>query len=446
MPAEPRITVYSVTELNRTARMLLETGFPLIWVEGEISNLSRPASGHLYLTLKDAGAQVRCAWFKPQQRGSRIKPENGKLVRAFCRVTLYEARGGYQLVIQELREAGAGLLQKQFEELKQRLLAEGLFDQSRKRPLPPWPHRVAVITSASGAALRDILTTLQRRFSALPVVLIAVTVQGDNAAAEIATALQQAADIPGVDVVILARGGGSLEDLWPFNQEIVARAIEDCPVPVVTGIGHETDFTIADLVADMRAATPTAAAEAVSPDSAHLKRALAGQQSALIRTMLQGLEQRSYQLDQLASRLIRPEYRIQAIRHLLPQLYQRLKSGVRKKLDHARLRSFSAHHSLQNHAPSAKIRALKNRCSLLYPAMEARISNDLHQRRVRLAKLTGELETVSPLATLARGYTLVNKLPGGELIGSASLLKNNDRIRVRFHDGSADCLVEEIKP
>ncbi|RTZ62407.1 MAG: exodeoxyribonuclease VII large subunit, partial [Gammaproteobacteria bacterium] len=364
--------------------------------------------------------------------------------RAFCRVTLYEARGDYQLVIQELREAGEGLLQKKFEELKQRLLAQGLFEQKRKRPLPAWPRRVAVITSASGAAVRDILTTLKRRFRSLPVVLIPVTVQGDSAAAEIAAALQQAGEIPHVDVVILARGGGSLEDLWPFNEEIVARAIEDCPVPVVSGIGHETDFTIADLVADVRAATPTAAAEAVSPDSEHLQRMLASQQSALTRAMLQMLEQRSYQLDQLTAQLIRPEHRIEAVRNLLPQLYSRLKSGVRKKLDHARLRGFTAHHSLQKHAPSAKIRAMKS--SRLYPAMETQIRSDLGRRRVKLAKLTGELETASPLATLARGYTLVNKLPGGELVGSATQLQKNDKIRVRFRDGSADCLVEDIKP
>ncbi|RTZ60533.1 MAG: exodeoxyribonuclease VII large subunit, partial [Gammaproteobacteria bacterium] len=245
---------------------------------------------------------------------------------------------------------------------------------------------------------------------------------------------------------ILARGGGSLEDLWPFNEEIVARAIEYCPVPVVSGIGHETDFTIADLVADVRAATPTAAAEAVSPDSEHLLRMLASQQSALTRAMLQMLEQRSYQLDQLTAQLIRPEHRIEAVCNLLPQLYSRLKSGVRKKLDHARLRGFTAHHSLQKHAPSAKIRAMKNRCSRLYPAMETQIRSDLGRRRVKLAKLTGELETASPLATLARGYTLVNKLPGGELVGSATQLQKNDKIRVRFRDGSADCLVEDIKP
>jgi len=445
MIPESRPVTYSVSELNHTARMLIESGFPLIWVEGEISNLSRPASGHVYLTLKDAGAQVRCAWFRPQQRGSRIKPENGQRVQAFCRVTLYEARGEYQLVIQQLRDAGEGLLQKKFEELKQRLLAEGLFDAARKRPIPPYPRRVAVITSATGAAVRDILSTLKRRFPSLPVVLIPVTVQGDAAAPEIAAALQQASALPDVDVIILARGGGSLEDLWPFNEEIVARAIEDSTAPVVSGVGHETDITIADLVADLRAETPTAAAETVSPDAAHLRQIFRAHETALAKSILQKLEQYSYLVDQISARLIRPDQRIRAMQELLKQLHLRLKLAMRKRLDDLRMHCVTARHVIQRNAPLARIQQLENRYSQSYAAMKSRMRNDLAQRGMTLARLSGELETVSPLATLARGYTLVNKMPDDELITSAAQLRKKDRIRVRFHDGAAQCLVEDIQ-
>jgi len=262
----PQREVFSVSRLNREARALVEGHFPLIWVEGELSNLARPSSGHLYFTLKDEQAQVRCAMFKLRNQLLGFKPDNGMQVLARARVSLYEGRGEFQLLIEHLEEAGDGALRRTFEQLKHKLAAEGLFDATQKKPLPSLPRCIGVITSPSGAALRDILSVLRRRFPALPVLVYPVPVQGQGAGEKIAAAIRLAAQRRDCDVLIVSRGGGSLEDLWAFNEEVVARAIHACDLPIISGVGHEIDFTIADFVADHRAATPSAAAELVSPD------------------------------------------------------------------------------------------------------------------------------------------------------------------------------------
>ena len=256
---QPERTVYSVSELNQTIRGLLESEFPLIWVEGEISNLAQPSSGHMYFSLKDESAQVRCAMFRGRNQFLRFTPENGQKVVIRARVSLYEARGEFQLIAEHMEDAGAGALQRAFEELKARLAAEGLFDESLKQDIPELPTRIGVITSPTGAAIRDVLSVLQRRFPAIPVLVYPVPVQGDGAAEKIVATLQLASKRKDCDVLLLVRGGGSLEDLWSFNEEIVARAIVASEIPVVCGVGHEVDFTIADFAADVRAPTPSAA-------------------------------------------------------------------------------------------------------------------------------------------------------------------------------------------
>ena len=264
----PASRAISVSELNRTVRRLLEDDIARIWVEGEISNLARPASGHVYFSLKDEKAQVRCAWFRQRQRGPTIHLKNGDQMLVFGKVSLYEPRGDYQIIVEQVENAGEGELRRRFEALKNKLADEGLFDTERKQPLPALPGRIGVVTSPSGAAIRDILTVLRRRFPAIPVLVYPTAVQGDAAAGEIASAIDTAVRRAECDLLIVGRGGGSLEDLWPFNEEVVARAIAACPIPVISAVGHEVDVTIADFVADVRAPTPSGAAEIAVPDQA----------------------------------------------------------------------------------------------------------------------------------------------------------------------------------
>jgi exodeoxyribonuclease VII large subunit len=270
----PAQSAISVSELNRQVKALLEQGLAKLWVEGEISNLARPPSGHLYFSLKDESSQIRCAWFRQRQRGPTINLENGDQVLVFGRVSIYEARGDYQLIVEQLEDAGEGELRRRFEALKKKLSAEGLFDEEAKQDLPGLPGRIGVVTSPSGAAIRDIITVLNRRFPSIPVLIYPTLVQGETAATLIADAIATAVTRDECDVLIVARGGGSLEDLWSFNEEIVARAIYECPIPVVSAVGHEVDFTIADFVADVRAPTPSGAAELVVPDQAEWLRSL----------------------------------------------------------------------------------------------------------------------------------------------------------------------------
>ncbi|MGB7397419.1 MAG: exodeoxyribonuclease VII large subunit, partial [Candidatus Macondimonas sp.] len=297
--APPADSVYSVSRLNREARILLEGGLPLLWVMGEISNFSQPSSGHWYFTLKDAQAQVRCAMFRNRNQGLGLRPQNGMQVQVRVRVSLYEPRGEFQLIAEQMQPAGEGALRLAFEALKARLAAEGLFDASLKRPLPAYPHTIGVITSPTGAALRDILHVLNRRYPLARVVFYPVPVQGVDAAPQIVQALRLAGERAECDVLILARGGGSLEDLWAFNEEIVARAVRACPLPVVSGVGHEIDFTIADFVADLRAPTPSAAAESVVPDGSDLLRRFDQYQQRLSTLARHRVERAGTRLNQL---------------------------------------------------------------------------------------------------------------------------------------------------
>lgn len=444
LSALPLRDVYTVTRLNREARAILEGSFPLLWVEGEISNLSRPSSGHLYFSLKDAQCQVRCAMFRNRNWHLSFIPENGLHVLVRAQVSLYEGRGEFQLIIEHMEPAGDGALRLAFERLKQRLYAEGLFSEAHKRELPPIPRCVGVITSPSGAAIRDILSILRRRFPAAAVVIYPVPVQGAGAAEAIARAIATADGRKDCDVLILARGGGSLEDLWAFNEEIVARAIYACELPIVTGIGHEIDYTIADLVADRRAPTPSASAELVSPDQERLLAHLTGLEHRLRHRLERRLERARESFAWLSKRLIHPSRRLQDLDQRLDELSLRLALAARtvRRDKAARLATLAA--ELQRMNPLYTLGGLLIRCDYLHKRLRQAIYQRLSTGAARITHLSRNLHAISPLATLARGYAIVTTLPEGRLVQEAACLKLGDQVAARLAKGEIHCKIETI--
>lgn len=433
--------IYSVTRLNREVKAVLEGSFPLLWVQGEISNLSRPASGHLYFSLKDAQSQVRCAMFRGRNRLLRFTPEHGALVIARAAVSLYEGRGDFQLIVEQLEPAGIGALQRAFEELKQRLHREGLFDESRKRPLPAFPRRVGVVTSPSGAALRDILTVLGRRYPRAGVIIYPAPVQGAGAAEKIVECVVEAGQRRECDVLILARGGGSLEDLWPFNEERVARAIRACPIPVVTGVGHEIDFTIADFAADRRAPTPSAAAELVSPDQTELRQRVASFEAKIRRAALQLLQHLARVLDHLYKRLPDASRMLEYLGQRLDDMGARLFHAVRARLANRRSDLQSAGAALYQLDPRHRLRQRIERCHWLAAQLQQHIRHLLRLFQERLAGSSLTLNAVSPLATLERGYAIVTD-EQNRVVVDAAKLREGDLIQTRFARGHAQASVK----
>ena len=439
--------VLTVSQLNAQARALLERGLGSVWLEGEVSNLARPSSGHWYFSLKDEGAQVRCAMFRSRSVLVRFPVRDGARVLARGRVSLYEARGEYQLVVDHLEEAGEGALRRRFEELKRRLLAEGLFEAARKRRLPTLPRRIGVVTSPTGAALRDILHILGRRFPAVPVLVYPVAVQGEAAPREITQALQLAGQRAECDVLIVARGGGSLEDLMAFNDESVARAIAACPIPVICGVGHETDFTIADFVADERAPTPSAAAERAVPDAAEYLRAL-----AVLRRNLAGAVQRRLQaLQQRLQQHLRgldhahPGARLRQHAQRLDELQQRLERAMQRDLGRARVRLRAADALLARSSPGRRLGALRLRFDAVQRRLAPSIARRLQHDRARLDRSMRTLHAVSPLATLARGYAIVLDA-SGHVVSDASALRPGSSIEARLARGTVTATVTAILP
>ncbi len=435
-------TVYTVSELNRLARRVLEEDLPAVCVEGEVSNLARPASGHIYFSLKDERAQIRCAMFRSAARGATHAPANGDQVMVRGRVSLYEPRGDYQLLVDHVEAAGEGLLRRRFEALKQRLAAEGLFDAARKRPLPPLPRCIGVVTSPTGAAIRDILHILRRRFPAVPVVIYPVAVQGAQARFEISMALETAARRAECDVLIVARGGGSLEDLWPFNEEQVARAIGACPIPVIAGVGHEIDFTIADLVADVRAPTPSGAAELAVPDRHDWLRRLASLDGRLAGAARRLLAERRTRHSALEARLARarPGFLLRQHGQRLDELRQRLVAGIQRSLREARRRHAAAGSRLQHCTPLGRLREGRDALAGVERRLHAAITSHLQRSSARLAVLGGRLNTVSPLATLERGYALAQDATGTP-IRDAAQVAPGDPFTVRLARGTLDARV-----
>ena len=407
--------IFSPSQLVRLARNLLEDAFPLIWVEGEISNFSRPASGHFYFSLKDAQAQVRCAMFKPKTAWLRFKPADGMRVLARARVGLYEARGEFQLIVEHLEEAGEGALLRAFAELKARLAAEGLFDPAVKRAIPKLPRRIGIVTSPTGAAVHDVLSVIKRRFPLAQVEILPVPVQGKDAPPAIAAMLACASKASRHDALLLTRGGGSLEDLWAFNDEDVARAIRACTIPVVSAIGHEIDFTIADFAADLRAPTPSAAAELLVPDAGEILRALDNVHARLqqwIHHRLHALAQRG---DHALARLRaqHPRQRLRAGRDRLASLYARLHR--------------------QHPAGTLTRRADALRTGI--ERMRAQFAQRLQAREQRLSELARTLNAVSPLATMQRGYAILIDRDTGKVVRSVEASRHASRFRARLADG-----------
>src|ERR1700722_11821905 len=442
--ARPERDVYSVSRLNREARVLLERGFGTLWLEAEISNFSRPSSGHWYFCLKDANAQVRCAMFRQRNMLCAVPVRDGQKVLVRARIGLYEPRGEFQLIVDHLEDAGLGALQRQFEELRTRLAAEGLFSAGRKRPLPKLPRRIGVVTSPTGAAVRDILHVLARRFPAVAVMIYPVSVQGAQAAGEMVAALSIAALRAECDVLILARGGGSLEDLWAFNDERLARAIVASPIPVISGVGHEVDFTIADFAADVRAPTPSAAAELVVPDAQEWLDAFVQFAARLQRCMRRRLEERRERLKWLTGRaaLVSPVARLGAQAQRLDELDQCLVRAMRRRLqEHGeRLRWLSGRASRVS--PSARLKLKLSRLEGLDQKLSRAWRQAMSSRRERLLPLIRTLHAVSPLATLERGYAIVS-LESGDILRDAADAKPGAIIEARLARGRVRAKVEE---
>jgi exodeoxyribonuclease VII large subunit len=436
--------VYTVSRLNYEARALLEGSFPPLWVEGEVSNLARPGSGHLYFTLKDAQCQVRCAMFRSRNLLLGFVPDNGMQILALAQVSLYEGRGEFQLVVEHLEPAGEGRLRLAFEALKRRLAAEGLFDEAHKIPLPVFPRAIGVLSSQSGAAIRDILSVLQRRFPALPVVLYPVPVQGSGAAETIARTIALADRRRDCDVLILARGGGSLEDLWAFNEEVVARAIYACELPLVAGIGHEIDFTIADLVADRRAPTPSAAAELVSPDRREYLARIEALERRLVSLIRNYLWQARTELQAIERRLLHPGRRLRDLAQRLDELWLRLERTASRgvQLGFERLAALGAR--LQSRAPATLIALRAEQCEQLNRRLALAITKSLTGRETRLQTLSRALHAVSPLATLARGYAIVTTLPERRVLRDAAGVAPGQAVQAQLGRGRLLCRVEGV--
>ena len=432
-----RSRAISVSELNRSVRGMLERGFPLAAVRGEISNFTRAASGHLYFVLKDAGAQVRCAMWRGRAQGLGFLPANGDAVEVRATVTLFEARGEFQLSVESLRRDGAGTLFEAFVRLKEILTREGLFDTARKRALPALPRAIGVVTSLQAAALRDVVTALRRRAPMIPVLVYPTPVQGEGAAAQIAKAIATANARAETDVLIVCRGGGSIEDLWAFNEEMVARAIVASAIPVVSGVGHETDFTIADFAADLRAPTPTAAAELVSPHRDDLLAQLAGAAYELRRAMQARLDQARQRLDWLVRELVPPSARLTAKRRDLSDLTRRLDWQMQRICERRRAALSAAAARLRppNLAPAAA--RLAHGRAALTRAMRL----GLLARAQQLARLEPALAHLDPSQVLARGYSMVRDATGNIVRGSASL-RVGDALEISFADGGAEVRVE----
>ncbi|HCE2451829.1 TPA: exodeoxyribonuclease VII large subunit [Vibrio parahaemolyticus] len=428
--------IFTVSRLNAEVRLLLENEMGIVWLVGEISNFSAPVSGHWYLTLKDSRAQVKCAMFRGNNRRVTFKPANGNQVLVKARLSLYEPRGDYQLIIESMQPEGDGRLQQEFEELKMKLAAEGLFAQTNKLPLPEHPKRVGIITSKTGAALYDILDVLKRRDPSLPVVIYPTMVQGDYAAIQIAQAIGRANSRNECDVLIVGRGGGSLEDLWCFSNEILARTIAASQIPIISAVGHEVDMTIADFVADVRAPTPSAAAELVSRDNSHKDQSLVAKQHKLASAMRYYLAQQKQQSAQLLHRLERqhPSYQLQRQSQQLDELDMRLRRAMQRFIDTRQQAVERKHHRLQLNSPIKHLAQQKSRLERVEHKLMDAMDRKLLTMRHQLAIAAEKLDTVSPLATLKRGYS-ITQTDQGKVVTSADDVKTGDLLVTRLANG-----------
>ena len=438
--------ILTVSQLNENIKAFLEESFGTLWVEGEVSNLRRPQSGHVYFTLKDDKSQIRAVYFRPfGARTVRFDLEDGMKILCRARLTAYVPRGDYQLIVETVEPQGTGALQKAFEQLKAKLAAEGLFDASRKKPLPFLPARIGVVTSPSGAVIRDILNVTRRRFPSVDILIAPTRVQGATAAGEIIAALARLQRVGGIEVIILARGGGSLEDLAPFNDEALARAVAQCRIPVVSAVGHETDFTICDFVADLRAPTPSAAAELVVPEQAELSTAvdlLAQRLAAAQRRLIAAKRAR---LDALAARFRDPRRYLQDFSLRVDDLNDRLGRAWAQKAAALQGRLERLELGLRHQNPQKRLREMRLRLDGLEKTLLAGWRRTAHDYRTRLQKNAALLSSLNPLAVLPRGYSITRRLPEGTIVRAAHQLTPDAQISIQLARGGALARVEKIQ-
>ncbi len=434
--------IFSVSQLNRSVRHLLETQLPMLWVEGEISNFARPGSGHWYLTLKDDQAQVRCAMFRNANQRVGFQPANGTQVLVRCRAGLYEGRGEYQLVIEHMEEAGFGALQRQFEQLKQKLTAEGLFDNQHKQPMPESVRHIGVITSSTGAAVKDILSVLNRRFPAIKISIFPTMVQGEQAAGQIVQAIADANQYGLCDALIVGRGGGSLEDLWPFNEEAVARAIFTSEIPVISAVGHEVDFTIADFVADLRAPTPSAAAEVLSPDGEDMLNQFEGFEILLAEAVTRKIRHLEQRTDYLQKRLQHPGRKLQEQAQHLDHLDIRLRRAMAGKMQQQTAQMQSAQDRLVRQSPKQAIAQRKQAVANSVKQIMRAVGQQLELKQSKTAQAMHLLDTVSPLKTLGRGYSIIRD-SSDKVVKTVAQVSAGDTLRGQLTDGEVVFSVTE---
>ncbi len=436
--------IYTISRLNREVRRVLEDVFPTIWIQGEISNLAKPASGHLYFTLKDNAAQVRCAMFKNRQSGLRFDPENGMQVMARANIGLYEGRGEYQLIIESLEPAGAGALQIAFEALKQKLSTEGLFAEENKKSLPQYPKTIGIITSATGAAVQDILSILKRRYPYGKVIIYPVAVQGEGAAIKIANAIKLADQRKECDVLILSRGGGSLEDLWSFNEEVVARALFDTATPIVSGVGHEIDFTIADFVADHRAPTPSAAAELVSPDMIETVTKLKQQEEQLIHHQKQIIHNLRRHVELLSVQVPHPKQRLIELMQRTDEYSMRIRHQIESELSNKKISLSTWLHKISELNPVHKVSQQLEKVKHIQSQLEQSIKQILDKSNSDISRLSHMLNTISPISTLDRGYAIVTDTKTNSIVTGVNNLNAGDQLRIRLSAAEIDSTIDEI--
>jgi len=434
--------VFTVSQLNRQSKELLETYLHRVQVSGEISNLARPNSGHWYFTLKDQRAQVRCAMFKSRSQYVQFVPKEGDQVLIHASVSLYEARGDYQLIVDKMESAGEGALKIAFEALKARLHQQGYFNPEYKKPLPAHPKHIGIVTSQTGAAVKDIISVLKRRFPALPISIYPTQVQGELAAGQIVQAIERANRDAICDVLIVGRGGGSLEDLWPFNEEIVAQSIFNSVIPIISAVGHEVDTSISDFVADLRAPTPSAAAELVSPDRFEWLGRFEQLQRQLIRSMQNRLNAQRFHLMQVVKRLRHPKDKLQENMQRLDMAELRLKNAMERRLQLGQQKISNVSTRLQQHKPDKRLALLQQHTSQLKQRLELAIKQQISLLQQKLARQAEVLNAVSPLSTLSRGYAIITTQQGVAVTDSKQV-NVGDTLNAQLHQGKLTCTVQE---
>jgi exodeoxyribonuclease VII large subunit len=437
----PQRKVYTVSELTAEIRGILEKGFPSVWIQGEISNFRSAPSGHLYFTLKDEAAQIRCVMFKIQSRFLRFKLEDGLSIIGWGRLSVYSARGEYQIIMDTVEPMGFGSLMLAFEQLKIRLAAEGLFDESRKKPLPRFPKTVGLVTSPRGAAVRDMIRIIGRRFPAVNILLSPATVQGDRAPEEIVAAINRLCAAGDVDAIIVGRGGGSIEDLWAFNDERVVRAVSACPLPIVSAVGHETDVTLTDFAADLRASTPSAAAELIVPDKLDLMESIVHLVTRVRNSVLGTAGRLNHVLKELVQRLYDPRRLIQERRMRMDDLVMRLTLAMRRTRDMLRKETSALTERLRPLYLQRMLSDYKRECASLLTRLERAMRDTLKRETTSAEYLAARLDDLSPLAILARGYSITSVMKTEAIITDSADVEKGDQVRVRLHRGELACEV-----